>query len=168
MISPRPRPVPERGLAVDESLVEFLRFLNTTAVNKIAGLTESQAMARPISSSPDLSLAGLLKHLTAVQRQHIQIHLGGRCLPALWNSDDHGEEFRLAEQETVASIVAAFDMECETSYRTLSDLDLDAPIETWGAANTAARLLVDVVQECARHVGHMDIVRELIDGATGE
>lgn len=155
-------------MAVEASLVEFLRFLNTTAVNKIAGLTERQATARPISSSPDLSLAGLLKHLTAVQRQHIQIHLGGHDRQPLWNADDHGEEFRLLEGETVASIVAAFDAECETSYRTLGNLDLDTPIETWGVANTAGRLLVDVVQECARHVGHMDILRELVDGATGE
>ena len=111
---------------------------------------------------------GLLKHLTAVQRQHIQIHIGGADLPILWDPDDHDAEFRLGRGRHDRQVVAAFDAECDLSRRTLTGLDLDTPIVAYGEANRAGRLLVDVLQECARHLGHLDIVRELIDGERGE
>jgi hypothetical protein len=50
----------------------------------------------------------------------------------------------------------------------LDGLDLETSIVAYGEANRAGRLLVDVLQECARHLGHLDIVRELIDGERGE
>jgi Protein of unknown function (DUF664) len=164
----RPRLWPERELSVDLSVLGFLDFVNTTAVNKLSGLSDTQARATPIPSSPVVSALGLIKHLTAVQRQHIQIHIGNADLPPLWNSADHDEEFRVTSTETIESVIAAFDAECELSRQTLSRVDLDSPIVAYGEPNTAGRLLVDVLQECARHLGHLDVVRELIDGVRGE
>lgn len=164
----RTREWPARSLSLDDSVLTFLDFVNATAVNKVAGLSEGEARRTPISTSPALSPLGLLKHLTAVQRQHIQIHIGGADLPILWDPDDHDAEFRLGAEDTIQAVVAAFDAECELSRQTLADLDLESPIVAYGEANRAGRLLVDVLQECARHLGHLDIVRELIDGERGE
>lgn len=137
-------------------------------VNKVAGLTAEQARMAPIASSPTLSPLGLIKHLTAVLRQHVQIHIGGKDLPVLWRSDDHDFEFRIGSEETITSVVAAFDSECSMTRETLTGLDLETAIVAYGEPNRAGRLLVDVLQESARHLGHMDIVRELIDGSKGE
>lgn len=168
ILLPRDRPFPPTDLNVTASLLAFLDFVQTTAVNKVAGLRESQAAATPIPSSPVMSPLGVLKHLTAVLRQHVQIHIGGLDLPALWDSADHDFEWRLGVEDTISSVIARFDEECAVTRLTLTGLDLETPIVSYGKPNRAGRLLVDVIQECARHLGHLDIVRELIDGTTGE
>lgn len=164
----REREWPDRGLGVEGSVLAFFDFINVTARNKLAGLTEAQVRATPIKTSPVMSPLGLIKHLTAVQRQHIQIHIGGADLPILWNPDDHEEEFRLGAEESMASVIEAFDAECERSSATLATVELASEIVAYGEPNRAGRLLVDVLQECARHLGHLDVVRELIDGERGE
>ena len=165
---PRPRDWPDRQSTLAESVLGFLDFVRITCVNKLAGLSEEQARETPLPASRVMSPLGLLKHLTAVQRQHIQIHIGGRDLPPLWRSDDTEFDFRLRPEDTIESVVAAFDAEWELSRETLGRTDLEGPITAYGQPNRAGRLLVDVLQESARHLGHLDIVRELIDGAKGE
>jgi hypothetical protein len=167
-VAPRDRPFPPTGLGVDESLVAFLRFIHLTSINKAAGLTEALARATPIPTSPNLSILGLLKHMTAVLRQHVQIHIGDSELPSLWRADDLDFEFRLGPDDHIANVVAAFDEELERSLVTLAAIDLDAEIIAYDEPNRAGRLLVDVLQELARHLGHLDILRELADGSRGE
>jgi Protein of unknown function (DUF664) len=103
-----------------------------------------------------------------VQRQHIQIHIGAQNMPLLWDPTDVDAEFRLREVDTVGAVVAAFDEECDRSRRTLAGLDPGIVITAYGEPNSVGRLLVDVLQESARHLGHLDILRELIDGERGE
>jgi hypothetical protein len=165
---PRSREWPDREATLAESAIGFLDFVRVTSINKLTGLTEQQARATPLATSPAMSPLGLIKHLTAVQRQHIQIHIGGCDLPSLWRADDHDYEFRIGADETINSVAAAFDDEWERSRTTLSGVDIEARIVVYGQPNRVGRLLVDVLQESARHLGHLDIVRELIDGATGE
>ena len=64
--------------------------------------------------------------------------------------------------------VAAFESEWSQSRTTLASLDLDSMIVADGEPVRAIRLVVDVLQESARHLGHIDILRELIDGVRGE
>ena len=167
-LAARPRDFPARQLPLAGAVVAFLGFIHATTVSKLVGLTDAQARTTPLPTSPVMSPLGLVKHLTAVLRQHIQIHIGGHDLPSLWRADDHDFEFRLGPADTINAVVAAFDDEYERSLITLAAVDLEAPILAHGLPNTAGRLLVDVLQECARHLGHLDIVRELIDGSTGE
>ena len=154
--------------SLPQSVMAFLDFVRVTSVNKLAGLTEEQARATPLHTSPSMSLLGLLKHLTAVQRQHIQIHIGGQDLPSLWRADDTDFEFRVGSDETIETVVAAFDEEWERTRATLAGIDFEAPITAYEQPNRVGRLLVDVLQESARHLGHIDILRELVDGARGE
>jgi Protein of unknown function (DUF664) len=65
-------------------------------------------------------------------------------------------------------VVAAFESEWSQSRTTLASLDLDSMIVADGEPVRAIRLVVDVLQESARHLGHIDILRELIDGVRGE
>ena len=64
--------------------------------------------------------------------------------------------------------MAALDDEWERSRATLDAIDWDAAVQVYGEPVHVRRLVVDVLQECARHLGHLDVVRELVDGAKGE
>lgn len=145
-----------------------MQFVHTTAVNKLEGLDEQQARATPLPTSPVMNPMGLIKHLTAVQRQHIQRTIGGSDLPSLWRSDNFDYEFRIGPEETITSVVAAYDEEWERSQQTLRKVDWSALVQSHNSQVRVERLLTDVLQESARHLGHLDIIRELIDGAKGE
>ncbi|MFF1822560.1 DinB family protein [Kribbella sp. NPDC058245] len=164
----RDRPWPDDDLTLQDSVIGYFQFVHTTVVNKLDGLTEEQARATPLPSSPVMNPLGLVKHLTAVQRQHIQRTIGGQDLPSLWRSDDHDYEFRIGPGETVAAVIAAYDAEWELSQQTLAKVDWTSFVDGYHGPVRVGRFVSDVLQESARHLGHLDIVRELIDGAKGE
>ena len=164
----RERPWPAAGIDLPEAIMAFFQFLHTTCVNKVAALTEEQARTTPVATSGAVSPLGLVKHLTAVQRQHFQRHIGGSTLPSLWSAEDTTMDFRVGPEETIESVVTAFDAEWVRSRDTLTAVDWTATVTVYDEPVRVGRLVVDVLQETARHVGHLDIVRELIDGTTGE
>jgi hypothetical protein len=164
----RERSWPNDDAPVFDVAVSFFDWICATSVNKLVGLTEEQARSTPLPSSPAMSLLGLVKHLTAVQREHVQRRIGGSDLPSLWRSDDTAFEFRIRPDETIATVVAAFDEELARTKRTMAGVDPEAYLDEEGPPKRIGRVFVDVVQESARHLGHMDILREMIDGATGE
>src|SRR5580765_6552269 len=71
MTAQRGRPFPGPDLGFAASVRGFLHFLHTTAVNKVAGLSEEPARRTPLPTSPAVSPLGLVQHLTAVYRQHL-------------------------------------------------------------------------------------------------
>lgn len=159
------------GAAEDELRLhlEFLTFLRATAVNKVAGLAREHAAATPLPSSPRMSALGVLKHLTAVERWWLSIEAGGSDLPTLW-AGSPDPSWHLAPEENPASVVAAYQAEWAHSEASLWGL---APGDrtrrsTLGQEFTVRWVLEHVVQETARHVGHLDILRELADGTVGE
>jgi uncharacterized damage-inducible protein DinB len=161
-----------RGWAVDELALqrEFLQFLRATAVNKVAGLEPAMARATPLETSPTMSLLGVIKHLTAVERFWISIVAGGRDLPMLWEPDDVHAEWRLTDRDSPASVVAAYQTEWVHSAEALADLPADAETRKLigGERRTVRWIMAHVVQETARHVGHLDVLREMADGKVGE
>lgn len=149
---------------------EFLNFLRTTAVNKIAGLEHAQAAMVPLPTSPFMSLTGVVKHLTAVERFWMSIVGGGSDLPPLWDDEDVNAEWRISADDTPAAVVAAYRAEWGRSEYALAGKPAGeaAKVAADGEERTVRWILSHVVQETARHVGHMDILRELADGARGE
>jgi len=149
---------------------EFLTFLRTTVVNKIAGLGPDLAAAAPLPASPVMSLTGVVKHLTAVERFWLSIVGGGADLPLLWDPDDADAEWRLDEADTPAAVVAAYRAEWTRSAKALASMAAGdgAKVTVGGVGRTVRWLLTHLIQETARHVGHMDVLRELADGERGE
>jgi hypothetical protein len=164
----RQRRWPDDDAPVYDVVVGFLGFIHATSVNKLVGLTEAEARATPLATSPAMSLLGLVKHLTAVQREHIQRRIGRGNFPSLWRSDDTTFEFRVDAEETIASVVEAYDDEWERTKNTLARVDPASYLMEEGPPKRVGRVVVDVMQESARHLGHIDILREMLDGATGE
>ncbi|MEQ0563957.1 DinB family protein [Amycolatopsis sp. NEAU-NG30] len=154
-------------LAGDELrlLLDFLQFLRATVVNKLAGLTREQAAATPLPSSPRTSALGVVKHLTAVERWWLSIEAGGADLPSLW-AGTPDPSWDLTPDDTPASVVAAYKAEWERAEKALRGLGPDDRTRR-RSGFTVRWVVAHVVQETARHAGHLDVLRELADGEVG-
>ncbi|WP_336157835.1 mycothiol transferase [Amycolatopsis sp. VC5-11] len=152
----------------DEMTVQtrFLDFLRATAVQKITGLTREQAAATPLPSSPRTSALGVLKHLTAVERWWLVIEAGGSDEPSLWPGSPD-PSWDLTPEDDVTTVVAAYRAERERAAAALAGLSPEDRTRRSGEF-TVRWVLAHVVQETARHVGHLDALRELADGSVGE
>ncbi len=156
------------AIAEDEAGIQwdFLRFLRATAVNKIAGLTREQAAATPLPASPRTSALGVLKHLTAVERWWLSIEAGGADLPSLWEGSPD-PSWDLTDADDPRSVVEAYRAEWAFSESSLAGVTPDERARRSGKF-TVRWVLAHVLQETARHVGHLDVLRELADGTVGE
>jgi hypothetical protein len=159
---------PEKG-AEDELRLqwEFLDFLRATAVNKVAGLSRELAAATPMTTSPAMSILGVVKHLTAAERWWLSIEGGGRELPSLWDGSPD-PSWRVADDDDPASVVAAYRAEWRRSAEALAGMGPSERSRRAPAEFTVRWLLTHLIQETARHVGHLDFLRELADGQVGE
>jgi uncharacterized damage-inducible protein DinB len=155
-------------LASDELRLQldFLQFLRATAVNKVAGLPADLAAATPLPSSPRMSALGVVKHLTAVERWWLCIEAGGADLPSLW-AGTPDPSWDLTPEDTPASVVAAYRAEWARAEKALRGLSPDDRTRR-RAEFTVRWVVAHVIQETARHVGHLDVLRELADGEVGE
>ena len=154
------------NLATDKGVLawEFLDFLRETAVLKVDGLTRDQAAASPIGTSPKLTALGVLKHLVAVERYWLCIAGAGLDLPSLWEGDPD-PSWDLADEDTPESLIRAYREE----WANAEALKQRGPDDSAADEKFTVRwILAHVAQETARHVGHLDLLRELADGQTGE
>jgi uncharacterized damage-inducible protein DinB len=148
------------GHADERSMLRnFLDFYRETIVMKIDGLTEEQARWTPTAQAN--SLLNLIVHLTGVERGWFQGEIAGREIER-----DRDTEFE-ALDVSVAEAIAAYRVECERSNEVLAEVgSLDEPAK--GEPGYSVRwILCHMLEETARHAGHADITRELIDGAVG-
>jgi hypothetical protein len=146
----------------------LLDFLRATVELKITGLTEQQAFARPVSPSA-LTPAGVVKHLTAVERFWFAIDFAGLDLEWPWTEDDPHGGFPIAPGDTVDSILTAYRAECARSREIVAASSLDDRARSAeGLTFTLRYALAHIVEETARHLGHLDLLRESTDGQVGE
>jgi uncharacterized damage-inducible protein DinB len=142
-----------------EMLLEWLRFLRGAIVRKVEGLSEEDAHRRPEGKL--ISVLGVMNHLTHVEWRWMN---GGMRGETVSRSE---AEFSPGPELTIATAIAAYkEREIETEAIVRS-LPLDAPCERQPGTDLRW-VLVHLVNETARHAGHADAARELIDGATGE
>lgn len=158
---------PEAG---DEraTLNGFLDFLRATVVMKVEGLTDEQSRRPLLDSSPLMTPAGVVKHLTAVERWWFSLALANDDLPFLFDKEDRDFEFRLGEQDTVTAVLARYAEECERSRAVVASMELDDVARRPQRTMTVRWVLTHMIEETARHAGHLDLLREAIDGQTGE
>lgn len=152
-----------------EALVATLDFHRGTIKWKLDGLSLEDAV-RPMTPS-DTKLLGILKHLAYVERWWFQDNFLGRDCEYPWSeSGDMEADFKIFPGETIESIVALYDAECEVSRGIVEAASLDdvavRPRRT-GGHPTLRWIMLHMIEEVARHNGHADILRELIDGRTG-
>ncbi len=125
-------------------------------------LTEEQARRRLVPSAT--TLLGLLKHVTWMQRVWFEECVGGTSRRDLGLVPSPDESFRLADDDTVASITtAAHRAACATARAAVADLPLDAVVTGHRAGPRTLRwVYLQVLRELAHHCGHADILREQV------
>jgi uncharacterized damage-inducible protein DinB len=141
----------------------FLRFT-------VRDLTDDQARQRTTVS--ELSLGGLIKHVTLTERQWANFILDGPSAMGA-NADEWAGGFQMLEGETLAALLDQYEQVARRTDELVTTLpDLDAaqalPEAPWfppGARWSARQVLLHVVAETAQHSGHADIIRESLDGA---
>lgn len=149
------------------TMLGLLDFLRATVVRKASGLTTEQAVSRPVPAST-LSVASVVKHLTGVERFWFSIDFAGADLSWPWPEDDPHGGFPIDEGDTIEALVAAYEEECARSRAAVAGVDFD----TMSAGDDVEFRLrygvAHMVEETARHCGHLDLLRESIDGERGE
>ncbi|WP_067800534.1 DinB family protein [Actinomadura formosensis] len=134
---------------------------------KLQGLDEEQ-VRRPMTPS-GTSLLGLTKHLAAVEYGWFCETFGRETEPLPFDDDDPDADLRVEPGEIAEEIVAFYGRARAAADRMIEELDVESRGTAWhGATVTLRWVLIHMIEETARHVGHMDIIRELIDGATGD
>ena len=161
----RARPI-QHG--TDRALLEsMLDFHRATVVNKVAGLSDSQAFTAAVSPST-LTPATVVKHLTGTERFWFSIDFADLDVTWPWTDDDLHSNFRIETGDTLATVVADYVEECAKSRRAVAEADLDDAARGEGMDFTLRYAMIHMIQETARHCGHLDLLREATDGAVGQ
>lgn len=109
-----------------------------------------------------------MKHLTGVERFWFAIDFDAQDIEWPWTDDNPHGNFRLSSDDTLASLVAAYQAECARSRAVTAAASLDDLARGEDMTFNLRYALTHLIEETARHVGHLDLLRESIDGSTGE
>ena len=148
-------------------LAAFLDWHRWAAANKLRGLTEAESRMTPTPSS--LSLLAIVHHLAFVETLWFDVSIGGRV-----DSGAHAAaEAALAipDDATVEGVLALYAANAERSRVVLNTASLDDLARGGDAAALGLSvrwIVLHMIDETARHVGHADVIREAIDGSTGD
>lgn len=146
-------------------LSAFLDQQRWDVVNQVAGLSDEEMRRSLVPSG--WSLLGLVKHLTEVERWWFQDRYAGRDLDYPWTDEDPDADFRIEPAESTAQVLARYDEAVEESRRIVAGASLDDVAPRAKRGQTLRWIITHMIEETARHNGHADVVRELIDGRTG-
>lgn len=165
---------PERvwePFAADErtTLEGFLDKQRTTLVWKCAGLTGEQLARRAVPPST-LSLLGLVRHLTEAERGHFRREFAGEYVPHPYATDDEPDAaFVNASASTAEQDIATLFAEWDLARAAIAGAAPDDCFSDPEIGQISLRtLLTHMIEEYARHIGQADLLRECIDGVTGE
>ena len=166
---PRQGVPPGRGER--EVLAQYLDHYRMTLELKCEGLTAAQLATRSVPPST-LSLLGLVRHLARVEHSWWRRVIEGHAdLPRLYRTDaDPDLDFTgaLPDDATVADAWRSWHEEVEHAREVYAGLDLHATVEVHGDEVEMRDIVVHLVEEYARHLGHADLLRECVDGRTGQ
>ncbi|MFJ2902735.1 DinB family protein [Streptomyces sp. NPDC091279] len=150
----------------------WLDYHRQTLALKCEGLTDAQLRTASVAPST-LSLMGLVRHMAEVERSWFRRVLMDEDAGPIYSSDaDPDGDFRLTEADTWAEAYATWQAEIETARLhaarfTLDDLSKGRHRRT-GEIFNLRWIVTHMIEEYARHNGHADLLRERIDGATGD
>jgi hypothetical protein len=165
-VTPVARTRPRQHGSERPMLESMLDFYRATVVNKVAGLTDTQAFTAAVSPST-LTPATVVKHLTGTERFWFSIDFAHLDVTWPWTDDDLHSNFRIESGDTLATIVADYVEECARSRRAVADSHLDDAARGEGMDFTLRYAMIHMIQETARHCGHLDLLRETTDGVVG-
>ena len=160
------------------TLVESLRCQRLTLEMKCAGL-DAEAMALRAVEPSTLSLLGLVRHLADEERDTFRVMMSGQDVPRLFCSDTNRDgdfDGAVPDPQVVAEAWDAWRAEVDFATRFVAEapsLDITGsdPLNQHGSGGgqmSLRQVLVGMIEEYARHMGHVDLLRERIDGRLGQ
>ena len=171
----------ENGPALGDertTLAEALRCARLTLEMKCSGL-DAQALARRLVEPSTMSLLGLVRHLAEGERATFRVMMAGQDVPRLYCSDtDRDGDFdgAVPDPQVVAEAWDAWRAEVDFAERFVAEapsLEItgDDPFNQHGSGGgpmSLREVLLGMIFEYARHLGHVDLLRERIDGRVGQ
>jgi uncharacterized damage-inducible protein DinB len=149
-------------------LTGLLDYHRETLAWKCAGLTDEELLARPVATTT-LSLLGLVRHLTEIDRDRFSEFFGEPAEPIYRTEEAPEGDFDATDSVPVAEAFARWRAETERIRQGLAAVPLDAEItDPRGRSYSLRWNYLHVIEEYTRHNGHADLLREAIDGVTGE
>jgi len=160
-------PMPEPAFVADErtTLEAILDEQRALVLWKLDGITEEAASASPVPSGT--SVLGVAKHLAWVERDFFVGDVAGQPIDPPWSAADPDADWRIDPGDSVESIREFYAGAVAESQHITAARQLDDVIGAGGSERSLRWVLLHMIEETARHLGHMDIVRELVDGTTG-
>jgi hypothetical protein len=157
------------------TLVESLRRQRLTLEMKCSGL-DAKAMARRSVEPSTMSLLGLVRHLADGERLTFRVMMAGQDVPRLFGSGDGDFDGAVPDPQVVAEAWDAWRAEVDFATRFVAqapslDITADDPLNEHGSGGgpmSLREVLVGMIEEYARHMGHADLLRERIDGRLGQ
>ncbi len=154
------------------TLTTFLDYTRATVRAKCEGISDEDARKAPLPDSPLMTVAGLVNHVRWVEYWWIQVMLlGEEDTAAPWTREDPDREFRVALDFPLAQLLDEYDAQSARYRELVASLDLDTMSKrhrhSVDAPVTLRWILFHLIEEIARHNGHLDVVRELVDGVKG-
>lgn len=162
------RPEPPYVAGERGRLDAWLDYHRATLLQKCAGLSGGQLARRPVASSA-LSLLGLVRHMAGNERIWFRIRFARADVDDLYQAPEHpeGGEFALADPAGAETDFATYMEEVAQARAAVRDRSLDEKFGDETVTVDLRWLYAHMIDEYARHNGHADLIRELIDGATG-
>ena len=151
----------------------FLNYFRSVLIRKAVGLDPAQLSATIGSST--LTIGGIVKHMAFVEDHWLHHVLLGNEYPEPWASADWAAspdwEFDTARHDPPTELLAQFRAgvtRSDAAIGSVTDLDTLAARRTGDQPTNLRWILVHMIEEYARHCGHADLIREAVDGRTGD
>ena len=153
-----------------ETLEGFLDWYRAVVERKVEGLSREDA--KRVMTPSGMSALGVLKHLGWVERGWFRETFAGQDVEAIDRDGDNSAEFAIGSDDTVESVIAFYRAEVGEARRVVrqsGSLDAVSAKATNYREHVSLRwVLVHMLKETARHAGHLDLMREEIDGQVGD
>jgi len=161
-----PRPAEDEPADELTMLRGWLSYLRGGAIHKIQDLNPDQLRWRPTTTSN--SLGGIVMHLGYAERLWLRVVFAGEQMDMAWTENRYAPTFLVPDGWTVDDVADFYRSETAATDAVLDGVDsLDLPSHGQIRPTNLRWIMTHLLEEVARHLGHMDITRELIDGSTG-
>jgi uncharacterized damage-inducible protein DinB len=151
-------------------LTTYLDYTRDTVRAKCEDLSDADARRALLPTSPLMTISGLVNHLRWVEYYWFQMVFLGEEGEAPWTDEDPDREMRIAVDFPLAQLLHEYAEQAERYRQVVAEHDLDSTAKkpmSDGRHVDLRWILLHLIEETARHNGHLDLLRELIDGRTG-
>ena len=152
-------------------LTTFLNYTRLTVHQKCVAISQDSAGNAPLGTSPLITIAGLVSHLRWVEAFWFDVVFLGRPDQAPYSDDDPDGEMRIGPSRPIQELLQEYADQCARNDAVIAATDLDAPSLRKNKAGEPIPLkwiITHLIEETARHNGHIDLLREIADGVTGD